>query len=456
MKKIRLGAGSGYFFGDLDQAITLAKKGNCDYICFDSLAELTVSLLQREKVKNPKMGFAPDIIPQLKAIMPLAKEKGFKIISNGGGANCKAAMEEAIKIAKTLGLKGVKIAAVLGDDITSKISSLIEKGHKFVNLDTGEENITPIMNKIVTANAYIGAEKIIEALDAGADVVLTGRASDNALYVGPIMHEFGWRFEDKYWNLIGKAITVGHILECAECCTGGMTVIWEKVPEPWNIGNPIGEFYEDGTAIITKVPGTGGLVNEWTIKEHLVYETHDPKNYIMPDGIADLTTLKLEDLGEDRVRVTNMSGKRRPEKLKLMVGYQDGWIAEYTLIHVGSKVLKQARRTEEIIRKMIELKGIVPVEMRFEYIGLNACLGGIVELPSEEDYSGEIALRFVIKTNTREEAQAARTVAMTAITHGAVGMANSPPVAIRPVVALWPTLVSREEISQELIIEEVN
>jgi hypothetical protein len=293
MRKIRLGSGSSYWGDMLEPAVELAEKGDVDYIGFDHLAELTLSILHRIKEKDPSKGYIPDIIPFMKALLPVAVEKGCKLITNAGGANPEQAAEEVAKIARELGFRGMKIGVVTGDDVLSRLYELIEQGFMFPNLDTGEEDLIHIKDRIIAANAYTGSDSIIEALRQEAQVIITGRVSDNALYVAPVMHEFGWDFSDSFVDLIASAITTGHIIECAEGCTGGMSNIWQAVPEPWKIGFPIVEFYENGDAIITKAPDTGGLVCEWTIKEHLVYEVLDPRNYIMPDGIADFTSIRL-------------------------------------------------------------------------------------------------------------------------------------------------------------------
>ena len=458
MKKIRLGAGSGWAPSDPLPALELVEKGEIDYLGFDQLAELTMAILQITKRRDPKRGYAwQHIIDGMKLILPPAYKKGIKIITNGGGVNCQEAANQVLDISEENGLTDIKIGIVRGDDILDKLDDCRRKGWRFKNLDTGEQDINGIRDRVVSAHAYIGADGIIGALGEGANVVITGRVSDNALFVAPIMHEFGWKSEEPYWNLVGAAVTVGHIVECASWCCGQSSVLWQEVPKPWAIGNPIAEFYEDGTAIITKVPGTGGMVNEWTIKEQLVYEVHDPRDYIMPDGIADMTTLKLEDLGNDRVRVTNMSGKPRPDTLKVQIGYSDGYIAENLTIIGAPKALSKARRMEEIGWEKLKQTGLrrEDLDVRIDYVGINSLLGSIVPVP-DEDSINEIGLRVAAKAKTAAEAQNIIFVFSLAATGTPVGVGFSAPSRPRPVVALWPTLVPREEVQVDFVIKEVS
>lgn len=457
MRKIRLGAGSGWAPSDPMLALELVEKGQIDYLGFDQLAELTMAVLQITKARDPKRGYVwQHIIDGMKLILPPAHKKGIKIITNGGGVNCEEAANQVLNIAKENGLTEVNVGIVRGDDVLTKLDDCRGKGWKFNNLDTGEEDIDRIRDRIVSAHAYIGADGIIGALGEGANVVITGRVSDNALFVAPIMHEFGWKFEEPYWDLIGAAVTVGHIIECASWCCGQNSVLWQKVPKPWAIGYPMAEFYEDGTAIITKVPGTGGMVNEWTVKEQLVYEVHDPRNYVMPDGIADMTTLMLEDLGDDRVRVANMTGKPRPDTLKVQIGYSDGFIAENLTIIGAPKVLSKAKRMEEVGWERLKQMGLKRenLEVRIDYIGINSLLGPVAPIP-DEDSINEIGFRVAAKAKTAAEAQMIVS-AFAVLTGTPVGVGFSAPRQPRPVIALWPTLIPREEVLIDFVVREVS
>jgi hypothetical protein len=453
MKSIRLGSGSAYWGDMLEPALEIAEKGEVQYLGFDHLAELTMSLLQRIKAKDPSKGYIPDIIPWMEKLLPITTEKGIKMITNAGGVNPEAAADAVIDLARSLGIKNLKVGVILGDDLSDRIDELRGKGIKLVNLDTGEEDIERVKDKIIAAHAYIGADSIIEALAQGADLVIAGRVSDTAVYIGPIMHEFGWDFRDPYWEKVGAAVTVSHVIECAECATGGLCNIWKDLKNVERIGFPIAEVYEDGSAIITKVPGSGGAVNEWTIKEQLVYEVHDPANYHMPDGTADFTTIKLEDLGNDRVRLSNMSGKPRPKDLKVQVGYEDGWIGEGQVVLPWPDAYEKARRAEDILRKRFKIVGLDAQEIRFEYIGINALHGEVA--PDPKCDFNEVGLRVAVRTKSRQEAEKVRREVTHLWTLGGIGSAVGVPVKPRPVISLWPTLVPRDEIPTRVIMKEV-
>ena len=452
-KMIRLGAGAGYWGAELEAPLKLAEEGNLDYLCFDQLAELTMSLLERQRIKDPSRGFIPDLPSQIEAFLPVIHETGVKIITNGGGTNCAAAVEKVIEIAREKKHTGLKIAAVGGDDVSGKIDPLVAEGWKFINLDTGEEDIGAISDRIVSAYAYTGADGIVDALEREADVVIAGRVSDNALYVGPMMKEFGWSYSDDIDN-IGAAITIGHLIECAELVCGGMSNLWRAVPDPWNIGFPIAECHADSSAVITKLPGTGGLVNSWTLKEHLVYEVHDPHNYIMPDGIADLTSLKLEDLGDDRVRVTKCSGKPRPDTLKVQIGYRDGYVAEALYLIGAPEALAKTDHSIKLFRNLLKRSGIEPVDIRFDRIGIDSISGDMFPSPAEEEVR-EVGLRIAVRTKTREEAVAARAHMLRVTLYGAVGLGWGAPAAVRPVISLWPTLIPRDSVDISVEVKEV-
>jgi len=451
MRKVRLGSGSAFWGDMLEPAVEIAKKGNVKYLGFDHLAELTMSILQRQKNKNPSMGYIGDIVPWMKAILPISQPRGIKLITNAGGVNPRSAAEQVAQVAKSLGFNGMKIAIIEGDDLYPKLDELIARGVDLTNLDTGEKDIRKVREKIIAANVYIGSESIIEALAAGADVVIAGRCSDTALYIGPIMYEFGWTFA-KDWEKIAAAQIASHVIECAECATRGFNE-WDKVKNVADIGFPILEFSENGEAIIEKVPDSGGVVNEWSIKEQLMYEVHDPKNYIMPDGISDFTTIKLEDLGNDRVKLSNMGGKPRPEKLKVQIGYQDGWIGEGQIFFSWPNAYEKAKQAEEIIRERFKTVKLEAEEIQFDYVGVNMLHGTVAPEPSSD--LNEVGLRVVARTKTREEALKIGREATHIWTLGGVGTAYGTPYRPRPVISLWPTLIPREEVKTTFTIKEV-
>lgn len=453
MKTIRLGAGSGYWGDMLEPAIDLARRGELDYLGFDFLAELTMSLLQRAKLRDSGKGYIPDVLPWMRALLPITHSSGTKMVLNGGGTNCEAAAEAVLREARQAGIANLRVAAITGDDLTSRIGEIRRAGVSLANMETGERSIDEIADRIVSAHAYIGSEGIVEALAGGAEVVIGGRLADSSVYVGPLMHEFGWSFEDAHWDLLGAAITVAHVIECAGICCGGMSSQWKNVPEPWNMGFPIAEFRQDGTAEISKLPDTGGLINQWTIQEHLLYETHDPTDYRMPDGIADLSTARLEETAPDRVRMWDMSGRERPDMLKVQIGYTDGWIAEARVLLPWPDTLAKADRCEEIIRRRLEIVGVQPRELRFDQVGIDALAGPLARRPRRDPE--EIELRVTARVASREEAAVVNREVTHVSTIGPVGTAFGPPVKPREVIALWPTLVPRELVPTNVLFEEV-
>lgn len=453
MKTVRLGAGSGYWGDMLEPALDLARRGNLDYLSFDFLAELTMSVLQRAKVGNPSRGFIPDIVPWVRALLPITHPRGTRLVLNGGGTNCAAAAEAVSAEVRAAGLEHVRIGIIEGDDLSDRVGELRRAGVSLANLETGETSIERIADRIVAAHAYIGSDPIIEALQQDAEVIIGGRLADSALYVGPLMHEFGWSFDDQHWDRIGAAITVAHVIECAGICCGGMSSQWKHVPEPWNIGFPIAEVTEDGNAAITKLPGTGGLINQWTVKEHLLYETHDPHDYRMPDGIADLTSVRVTETGPDVVRMTGMTGRARPDMLKVQIGYTDGWLAEARVIIPWPDTLAKADRCEEIIRRRLDVIGVTPRELRFDRVGIDALAGPLARRPDRDPE--EIELRVAARVWTREEADAVKREVTHVTTIGPVGMAFGVPLRPREVIALWPTLVPRDLVPTTVRVEEV-
>jgi hypothetical protein len=451
-RHVRLGAGSGFWGDALDPAVELLEKGDLDYLAMEYLAELTMVLLQRQKLKNPKLGYIPDIVPHMQTLLPIAMAKGVKIVTNGGGANPRAAAEKVLELARELGLKGLKVAVIEGDDILPRLNELVASGADLSNLETGETHFDGIRNRVVAANAYTDSSAIITALAEGADVVIAGRVSDNALYVGPVMHEFGWRHDEAHVPKLAAAITVGHIMECAAGTTGGMSSRFAEMPRMGYAGFPIAEFNEDATAVITKVEGSGGKVDAFTVKEHLVYEIGDPRAYLMPDGIADFTTVKIEEIGADRVKVSDVDGKGRPDTLKMVVGYEDGWIGEGMLFFPWPHAMARANKARETLMERFERLGLVADQVHFDYIGVNTLHGPASPTP---DYDpSEIGLRVAVHTETREEAEKVRRACSQLWIMGPGGTAFGAPMKPRPAYALWPTLIPRDFVKQSMEILE--
>lgn len=450
MRSCRIGSGSGFWGDMIDPAVELAERGHIDYLCFDLLAELTMSILQRSKTRDPEVGHIPDLGPILRDVLPAARRNGVRIITNGGGANPPAGARAVAEVARELGHDDLRIGVIEGDDLTDRIAAIRDGGWRFTNLETGEEDVGRIADRIVAAHAYTGSDGIVQALAGGADVVLGGRLADSALYCGALMHHFGWSFEAGDWERIGAALTIGHVLECGGLCSGGMSSQWRDVKEPWKLGFPLADVAADGTATIEKVDGSGGLINQWTVKEHLLYEVHDPANYLLPDAVVDMTEMEVAEVGPDRVRLTGMTGRPRPDTLKVQIGYEDGFIAESRALMPWPDALEKADWCEDLMRKRLEYLGVTPVEQRYDRVGVGALAGPAAPRPDYEP--NEIDFRMVVKTRTRAEAETVRRALLIPATAGPVGTAFSAPAPIRKVIALWPTLVPRELVPEQVTV----
>lgn len=447
---LRLGAGSGFWGDAQDPAVELLEKGELDYLCFDYLAELTMALLQRQKMKNSDAGYIPDAVQCMNALLPQARERGTRLISNGGGVNIRAAAQRIVENARKDGLAGARIALVEGDDLLGKLDSLTSSNVPLTNMDTGDEDFSAIRSRVVSANVYTDSSGIVESLKGDADVVITGRVSDNALYVGPVVHEFGWQRDAAHADLLAASVTVGHILECAAGCTGGMSSRFADMPRMGQVGFPIAEFRRDGSADITKLPGTGGRVDTFTVKEHLVYEISDPRNYLMPDAVADFTSLSLDAAGTDRVRVSGVKGKPAPDLLKLVVGYQDGWIGETMAFFPWPNAYDRACKARDTMLERFERMGLAADQIHFDFVGLNMLHGPAAPAPERDraNQMSEVGLRCAVRTRTREEADKVRRAGTHLWIMGPGGTSFGTPMKSRPIVALWPTLIPREFVRQ--------
>ena len=311
MRSIRIGNGQGFWGDNVDAPVELLKGGPIDYIGMDYLAEVTLSIMMRQKLKDPRLGYATDFISFIRRVLRDAKEKNVRILTNAGGLNPKACRAKIFEVARELGVSGVRVGVVEGDDLFPRLRDLVEAGHPLKNMDTGEP-IAPVLDHMMSANAYLGARPVVEALRQGAQIVLCGRITDTALTLAPMIHEFGWGEED--WDHLAAGTIAGHIIECGAQCTGGNFSRWWEVPDLWNAGYPIVEGREDGTFTVTKHTGTGGMVTVDTVSEQLLYEMGDPSGYITPDVVADFTSIRLHQEGPDRVGVSGIKGRSRARR----------------------------------------------------------------------------------------------------------------------------------------------
>jgi hypothetical protein len=450
---VRIASGSGFWGDALDPALELLEKGELDYMSFDFLAELTMALLQRLRAKNPQAGYVPDVVDYMRAMMPMAHRSGTRLVSNGGGVNPMAAGKAIVQVAKEQGLNGLKIGVIEGDDILPSLDQIIASGIPLVNMDTGDSDFSRIRSRVVAANVYTDASGIIDVLGQGANVVVAGRVSDNALYVGPIMHEYGWKYGAQDADRIAAAITVGHVLECAGCASGGINSRFAEMPHMGRLGFPFADFSSDATAVISKLQGTGGRVDQFTIKEHLLYEISDPRRYVMPDGVADFTSLTLDETGQDKVRLSNMKGTGRPEQLKAVIGYEDGWIGEGMMFFPWPYALARAQKARETLMERFERLGLKADEIQFDFVGVNMLHGPAAPMTNAD--LNEVGLRVAVRTRTKDEAEKVRRACAHMWIMGPGGTSFGAPMKPRPVVSLWPTLIPRELVQQRTTILEV-
>jgi hypothetical protein len=435
MRTIRIGSGAGYSGDRIEPAVELAEKGDIQYLVFECLGERTVALAQQARMKNPQDGFDPLLEERMRAVLPRCAAKGIKIVTNMGAANPVAAARKAAEIARSLGLSALKVAAVVGDDV---LQACRERDLPIMEFDG---TIRQLGNRLLSANAYLGAEPMAQALSAGADVVITGRASDPALFLAPMLHAFGWAMDD--WKLLGQGTVAGHLLECAGQITGGYFADppYKDVPNLARLGFPIGEVGEDGSLVITKVESSGGTVSARTCKEQLLYEVHDPIKYLQPDVTADFSKVSVEEIGKDRVRVTGGSGSKRPATLKVSVGYVDSFIGEGQISYAGPGALARGRLALEIVRERLRLTGVAASELRFDLIGVDSLHGSQISAHASEPY--EVRVRVAGRTENLREAIRIGNEVETLYTNGPAGGGGAFKSA-RDVVAVASVLLPRE------------
>jgi len=448
VKSVRIGAGQGFWGDSPFPALQVAQSGDVKYLCCDALAELTLAILQKARQKDPDKGYVEDLFFTM--LLQPCYQKSIKILTNAGGINPSGAGRAVYGLAQKMGLKGLKIAVITGDDLLPRLGELKKAGVDLSDMECGGD-ISSIEDRILFANAYLGAQPMVEALKAGADVVITGRTSDPAQFLAPMVYELGWGWED--WDRLSAGILLGHLMECSAQSTGGnFGGDWWNIPDMERIGYPVAEVWENGDAVLTKPEGTGGWVKLNTVKEQMLYEVHDPAGYITPDVVADFTSPTLEEDGPNRVRITGMKGRQRPERLKVSIGYSDGWLGEALIRYSWPQAMKKARKAEEIIRKQFASLGLTFDEMITEYIGYNSLSGPLAW--GDGDDLNEVGLRIAVRTrNKADAARMPRLLPPLAL--------NGPPTASgaggmprpRELIGLWSALVPREEVEKQVRLD---
>lgn len=450
---IRIASGQG-FWGDLiDAPVKQVTAGDIDYLVMDYLAEVTMSILQKQKNKNPEFGYARDIPSLMERILPDCKEKGIKVITNGGGVNPEGCANAIIDVAKKLGIKNLKVAVVLGDNIKNRIDEIIASGCELNNMETGF-SIIPIKDELLSANVYFGARPIVEALQKGADIVITGRTTDTGLTLAPMVYEFGWDWEN--YDLISAGTVAGHILECGGQASGGnLLADWESI-DLVDIGFPIAEAYPNGEVIITKHESLGGKVSFETVAEQLVYEIGNPEEYITPDCVADFTSIKLEDLGNNRVKVYDVKGKPETEFFKVSCSFADGYSASGQLTYTWPKALTKAKAADKILRERLQNLELEFEEIHTEFIGYDSCHGPLSRELDENDIN-EIVLKIGVRSADYKAVERfGKEIAPLILTGppSVTGFAGGRPKPSE-VVAYWPALIPKKLMKSEVKVLEV-
>lgn len=454
-EKILIASGQG-FWGDLpDAPYHQVTRGDIDYLVMDYLAEVTMSILQKQKNKNPALGYAKDLPDLMERILPHCINKNIKVITNGGGVNPVSCAEEILKRAEKIEIPQLKIAVVTGDDILPGIDEIINSGCTLDNMETGE-SVVSVKGKLLSANVYFGAFPIVEALEQNADIVITGRTTDTGLTLAPMIHEFQWDRDD--YDLLSAGTIAGHILECGAQSTGGNFLgDWQSIQNFAEIGFPIAEAYPNGEFIVTKHKNSGGRVSFETVAEQLVYEIGDPEDYITPDCVADFTSIRLEDLGNDRVRVFNAKGKKETEFYKVSCSYNAGYSAFGSLTYSWPDALTKAREADKILRERLANLGLQFDEILSEFVGYNSTHGPLSKKIDEESIN-EIMLRIGVRSGNREAVDRfGREIAPLILTGppSVTGFAGGRP---RPseVISYWPALIPKNLVKHELKFLELN
>jgi hypothetical protein len=444
MRTIRIGSGAGFADDRIEPAAELAEHGRLDYLVFECLAERTIALAQRERLRDPCTGFNPWLGERMGAVLGHCVRQGIRIITNMGAANPSAAAELVADVARRNGLSGLKIAVVTGDDVLGLVA-----GSDLPLLDR-PGTVASLGDSIVSANAYLGCEAVVRALAEGADVVITGRIADPSLYLAPLVHEFGWPLDD--WDLLGKGICVGHLLECAGQVTGGYFADpgFKDVPDLARLGFPLAQVAEDGSFSITKVPGSGGRVTVRTCAEQLLYEVHDPAAYLSADAVADFSGARLTQIGDDEVAVTGLTGSRRPDLLKVSVGYLDGYVGEGEISYAGPNAVARGRLALDLVRERLKLIGLPTGEIRFELIGVDAVHRGVtVAVADPQEVRARVAGRTVNLDQARRIGHEVSALWLNGPSGGAGATSRT-----NDLVSIASVLVPRDQVRAELTFLE--
>ena len=441
---VRVASGQGFWGDSLEAPRQQATGGPIDYLMLDYLAEVTMSILQKQKERDPNMGYARDFVGAIESVLGPVTEQGVRVIANAGGVN-PPACAAAVRAAAAKQGKALRVGVVTGDDLLPRLDELLASGHALENMETGEP-LSTIRDRVLSANAYIGSEPIVDALRRDAQIVITGRSTDTALTMAPIRFEYGWGAHD--YDRLAAGIVAGHILECGAQCSGGNCLYdWRNIPDLANVGYPIVDAFEDGTFIVTKHANTGGRVSVHTVAEQLVYEMGDPHRYITPDVVADFTTIHLEDAGPDRVRVSGIRGTAPTDKLKVSIAYRAGFKAVGTLVYAWPDALEKAQVADRILRERLDRLGLKFDEVLTEFVGASATHGRLAGATPPD--APEVQLRVGVRGNDRASVERFTREIAPLVLNGppsVTGFAGGRP-KVEEIVAYWPALVDKTVVT---------
>ncbi|HZJ02010.1 MAG TPA: acyclic terpene utilization AtuA family protein [Gemmatimonadaceae bacterium] len=444
---VRVASGQGFWGDSLDAPRQQVDGGQIDYLMLDYLAEVTMSILQKQKERDPSMGYARDFVGAIESVLQGITERGVKVIANAGGVNppaCAAAIRSLTKSEK------LRIAVVTGDDLLGSLDELIESGHALSNMESGEP-LSSIRDRVLSANAYIGSVPIVEGLTRGANVVITGRSTDTALTMAPLRFEFGWK--DNEWDKLAAGIIAGHIIECGAQCSGGNCLYdWKSIPDLANVGYPIAEAKPDGSFVITKHEGTGGRINVPSVAEQLVYEMGDPHEYITPDVVADFTTIQLAQDGPDRVKVFGIKGRPATDKLKVSIAYRSGFKAVGTLVYAWPEAYEKAQAADRVLRERLDRLGLKFDQILTEFVGVSSTHGRLTPINSSE--VNEVQLRVGVRGENRKDVERFTREIAPLVLNGppsVTGFAGGRP-KVEEIVAYWPALIDKKVVNTKVEI----
>lgn len=451
-ERVRVAAGQGFWGDWLEAPRRQVEGGPIDYLMLDYLAEVTMSILQKQKARDPNAGYARDFVDAVDSVLPAIAERGVRVIANAGGVNPGACADALGERFEQRGRRGaIRLGVVTGDDLLPRLDELLAQGHALANMDTGAP-LSDVRDRVLSANAYIGSAPIVEALRHGAQVVVTGRSTDTALTMAPLRYEFGWQSDD--WDRLAAGIIAGHIIECGAQCSGGNCLHeWQSIPDLANVGYPIVDARADGTFEIVKHPGTGGRISVPSVTEQLVYEMGDPSSYITPDVIADFTSIHLEQSGPDRVRVFGITGRPPTDKLKVSVAYRAGYKAVGTLVYVWPDAMAKARLADQVLRRRLEMLGLRFDAIVTEFVGANATHG---PLAPESPEQAEVQLRVGVRGPDKAAVERFTRELIPLVLNGppsVTGFAAGRP-KVEEIVAYWPALIDKAAVKTRVEVRD--